>query len=63
MRDEVRAAKIKEEPPVQPFGGNDLLHMGDVWHETFLFTVTRCVLYREIAKSNGAEAASSTLAW
>jgi hypothetical protein len=26
-------------------------------------TVTRCVLYREIAKSNGAEAARSTLAW
>ena len=56
MRDEVRAAEIKEEPPVQPLGGDHLLYVRDVWHETFLFTVTRCVLYRGIARSNGAEA-------
>jgi hypothetical protein len=63
MSDKVRAAKIEEEPAVQLLGYDHLLHVRDVWHEMYLFTVTRCVLYREIAKSNSAEAALSTLAW
>src|SRR5690349_9524530 len=48
MRDEVRAAEVEEEPPVQPFAGDHLLHVRDVWHNV----ASLCSYHRRASRTD-----------